>query len=98
VKEERGDSEHPSDIVGVPFCALKRTNCDLKVRPKLMGNHLGAQKGTWTGPPESPDWNLQPNLGFLPEKPRPLDFKGEQTGKRVPFGGGFFWLNFFSLS
>jgi hypothetical protein len=36
-----------------------------------------------------PDWSLHPDLGILPEKPRPLDYKGEVNRKE-----GLTWRRF----
>jgi hypothetical protein len=84
VTGERGDSEYPSDIVAVPFRTPKGMDCNLKLRPKLMGTHLGAQKGARAGPPEVPDWSLHPDLEIPPEKLKPLDYKGEVKRKESP--------------
>jgi hypothetical protein len=86
---DRGDSEYPSDIIGVLFWALKRMNRDLKLRLKVMGSHLGAQKGTQAWSPEASDWSLHPDLGIPPEKPRPLDYKGKVNRKEGPAWRGF---------
>jgi hypothetical protein len=62
-----------------------------------VGNHLEAKKGAWSGPSEAPDWSLYPHFGILPEKLRPPDYKGEETRKRIPLGGGFLQLHFVRL-
>jgi hypothetical protein len=66
-------------------------NCDLKLRLNLIGGvcHLGAQKGAWAGPPESPDWSPHPDLGTPPEKLKHPDYKGEINRKEDPTWRGF---------
>jgi hypothetical protein len=39
-------------------------NYDMNVGLKLMGSHLGAQKGAWVGPPELLEGVSIPILGF----------------------------------
>jgi hypothetical protein len=54
-----------------------------------MGGHLGTQKGAWAGPLKIPNWSPHLNLGTPPEKPKPLDCKGEVNRKE-----GLIWKGF----
>jgi hypothetical protein len=60
------------------------TKHDLKLRLKLMSSYLGAQNGALAGPQETPDWSLHPDLGILPEKLKPPDYKREVNKKEGP--------------
>jgi hypothetical protein len=49
-----------------------------------MSSYLGAQNGALAGPQETPDWSLHPDLGILPEKLKPPDYKREVNKKEGP--------------
>jgi hypothetical protein len=71
---------------------------NLKVRPKLMGNHLGGQKGAWLGLQRLLTRVSILILGFCLRSQGLWIIRGNINGKRVPLGGGFLRLSFVPLS